>query len=178
MWLTASDTLRAQGIGCEVAARDSEKEGVVISRCTGQEAVDSINNNLASPRDFLLIRGFCLWPKGAAAQLASDQLAWKAPGAAQGGLQAEIDLGYMEPVRGLPSALWARLLNLAQVPPSRSGHVSLGLEEWEGTNQLTVDTMPVSQARDEGIQLDGEARAALGDQALTQFAKFFFTVAE
>jgi putative AlgH/UPF0301 family transcriptional regulator len=81
MWLTASEVLGAQGIGQEVggelASAPRAREGVVISRVSGAAAVEAINANKAKAEDFLLIRGFCLWPKGQVAAEAAKQQAWK-----------------------------------------------------------------------------------------------------
>jgi hypothetical protein len=89
MLLSASDTLREQGIGTEVREQAGEggggaggggdggrkeADGVVISVCSGSEVVKAIDAGVVSAEDFLLVSGFCIWPKGAMAQLASDQL--------------------------------------------------------------------------------------------------------
>ena len=67
-----------------------EANGVVVHRCSGQEAVEAINKGTAKAEDFLLVRGFCLWPKGVFARQASHEQAWKASAISEGGLQVPL----------------------------------------------------------------------------------------
>ena len=143
MWLTANDAMRERGLGTVVspANRDSGQEGevseldpgVVISRCSGEEAVEAINRKIATADDFLLVRGFQLWPKGAAAMQVSEAQAFKGLSVAEGALQAEIDLGRMEEVPGLSKEIWQQLLALATPGDDKDAPVELGVSAWQAS---------------------------------------------
>ena len=189
MWLTANDAMRERGLGTVVspANRDSGQEGevselgpgVVISRCSGEEAVEAINRKIATADDFLLVRGFQLWPKGAAAMQVSEAQAFKGLSVAEGGLQAEIDLGRMEEVPGLSKEIWQQLLALATPGDDKDAPVELGVSAWQASAPAVEGGSDLVQAVvDEGVQPTLEERAALGDEALNEYVQFFFSTAD
>ena len=176
-WLTAKDAVREQGIGMVVGppgqGRREGAEGatagrldgarVVISCCSGEEAVDAINRSLATADDFLLVRGFQVWPKGPAAAQVSQSQAFKAPR----GLQAEIDLGRMEVVPGLSKGVWEQLLALAEPGDGQDAPVELGVAAWQAAAK------PEESGEMQQSSLLAQ-RAALGDEALGEYVHFFF----
>ena len=189
MWLTANDAMRERGLGTVVspANRDSGQEGevseldpgVVISRCSGEEAVEAINRKIATADDFLLVRGFQLWPKGVAAMQVSEAQAFKGLSVAEGGLQAEIDLGRMEEVPGLSKEIWQQLLALATPGDDKDAPVELGVSAWQASAPAVEGGDEVVQAVvDEGVQPSLKDRAALGDEALNEYVQFFFSTAD
>ncbi len=157
-----------------------EANGVVVHRCSGQEAVEAINRGTAKAEDFLLVRGFCLWPKGVFAQQASNEQAWKAGAISEGGLQALVDLGHFEQLSALSPSLWKELLQLGM--PSESPEIDLGFAQWEkaGAHVLPLGigsngSNGSGPKLDEGMEVNVEARIALADEALREFVNFFFT---
>ena len=77
----------------------------------------------------------------------------------------------------LSKELWAKLLALAKPSAGQKGAaVHLGLAEWELAKPLEGGLeIAESPALDEGIQLNREDRTALADEALNEYAQFFFT---
>jgi len=70
--------------------------------------------------------------------------------------------------------LWHQLLHLAE--PTDTEQVDVGTAVWEATAGVTVEsTAQTSETKDEGVEPDLAAREALGDEALEQFASYFFT---
>ena len=179
VWLTAKDALRDQGIGMVVSPPGQDRrEGatggkldgarVVISCCSGEEAVDAITGGLATADDFLLVRGFQAWPKGPAAAQVSQSQAFTGLSEAPRGLQAEIDLGRMEIVPGLSRGVWEQLLALAEPGDGEDAPVELGVAAWQAAAAKTEESGETLQST-----LLAQ-RAALGDEALSEYVHFFF----
>ena len=144
-----------------------------------EEAVEAINRKIATADDFLLVRGFQLWPKGAAAMQVSEAQAFKGLSVAEGGLQAEIDLGRMEEVPGLSKEIWQQLLALATPGDDKDAPVELGVSAWQASAPAVEGGDEVVQAVvDEGVQPSLKERAALGDEALNEYVQFFFSTAD
>lgn len=59
MWLHMSRTLRVARVGEPVG-----KEDAIIWRCTQEQAIAAIGDDLATPNDFLIVRGVSVWEKG------------------------------------------------------------------------------------------------------------------
>ena len=125
--------------------------------------MDAINRSLATADDFLLVRGFQVWPKGPAAAQVSQSQAFKAPR----GLQAEIDLGRMEVVPGLSKGVWEQLLALAEPGDGQDAPVELGVAAWQAAAK------PEESGEMQQSSLLAQ-RAALGDEALGEYVHFFF----
>ena len=137
VWLCASDSLRAEGIGSPVIPDScASQEGlpvktksVVLTRCWGHEAVEAIRKNIAKPEEFLLVRGFCFWNK----QGANDE---DGKMVIPGGLQAEIGLGHFHVLnQGLPRRVWKQLLSSADPYAACDQAESnlMGTAAWEAT---------------------------------------------
>ena len=69
--------------------------------------------------------------------------------------------------------MWHQLLHLAE--PTGTEQVDVGTAVWEATAGITVESTAQTSAKDEGVEPDLAERAALGDEALEQFASYFFT---
>jgi putative AlgH/UPF0301 family transcriptional regulator len=154
MWLTASPSIRAQGIGRVVVAGDPSSAGngstVALSWCSGLEAAEAMRNKIAVLEDFLLVRGFVCWSKQGEA----------------GGLWDEITLGHFEELPGLPPQVWARLLALGDPSSYGASAWGAGAEEWEECCELAA----APRLSDENTE-----REALADEALDQFMEYFLT---
>ena len=130
--------------------------------------MDAINRSLATADDFLLVRGFQAWPKGPAAAQVSQSQAFTGLSEAPRGLQAEIDLGRMEIVPGLSRGVWEQLLALAEPGDGKDAPVELGVAAWQAAAAETEESGETLQST-----LLAQ-RAALGDEALSEYVHFFF----
>ncbi|KAL7530874.1 hypothetical protein ACHAXR_003723 [Thalassiosira sp. AJA248-18] len=58
MWIHCSQKLKDAGLGTSVG-----EKGNCFYTCTQEEAKDAISYNVATPEDFLVLSGICVWPK-------------------------------------------------------------------------------------------------------------------
>ena len=124
LWLHASQTLRAAGIGSEVGLNQNN-----LFKCTKLDVTTAISQGLATPDDFVVVSGVSVWTKGIR-------------GIARG-MQGEVQMGRFEVVpRAATQSVWDTLrkqdvltkLNLKQC-------LSIGNEAWEkGAKATTTNT--------------------------------------
>ena len=115
---------------------------------------------------------------------------------AEEGLQAEIDLGRFEELRGLSSDVWAQLLAMAAPPPppappsaspapselARVEHShDLGIHVWRAAASLAIcahvappASASASASSPSGSSSGLRARELLGDEALKEYARCCF----
>jgi putative AlgH/UPF0301 family transcriptional regulator len=123
LWLHASQTLRAAGIGSEVGLDQHN-----LFKCTKLDVTTAISQGLATPDDFVVVSGVSVWTKGIR-------------GIARG-MQGEVQMGRFEVVpRAATQSVWDTLrkqdvltkLNLKQC-------LSIGNEAWEKGAKATTTT--------------------------------------
>ena len=58
IWLHCSQKLRDSGVGSSLSG-----QGEGIYKCEQEQALEAISHGIATPSDFLVISGVCVWPK-------------------------------------------------------------------------------------------------------------------
>ena len=180
-WLHAHPRLRAMGVGRPVGQRGG------VWRCSQDEMLAAL---AAEPPEadeswFLAVRGFCVWPKGAAALETSARNSWRGLSLQDGGLQADIDGGAFDRLAALPADAWALMLALGE--PQAAGAQrddDAGIRAWEACEKaLAQPGAGGAGAVGEGAAGGGageEGDAAdledLADRALREFARCFLAL--
>jgi putative AlgH/UPF0301 family transcriptional regulator len=136
LWLHASQTLRAAGIGSEVGLNQNN-----LFKCTKLDVTTAISQGLATPDDFLVVSGVSVWTKGIR-------------GIARG-MQGEVQMGRFEVVpRGATQSVWDALRKqdvLTKLTLIQS--LSFGNEAWEkGAN---ANLTPNTSTSDKQVSISG-----------------------
>jgi hypothetical protein len=169
------------GVGRPVGQRGG------VWRCSQDEMLAAL---AAEPPEadeswFLAVRGFCVWPKGAAALETSARNSWRGLSLQDGGLQADIDGGAFDRLAALPADAWALMLALGE--PQAAGAQrddDAGIRAWEACEKaLAQPGAGGAGAVGEGAAGGGageEGDAAdledLADRALREFARCFLAL--
>jgi len=150
IWLHMSRTLRAVKVGEPVGEEDA-----MIWKCTQEEAIAAIGDNLAKPNDFLVVTGISVWP-GRTKDGSGDS--------DRGGMKSEVERGRFEVVpESKISSVWGKLMkqdvltkmNLMQ-------NLNQGIHAWEsgGANDVSSaidDNGPVTDGIGEGFDEDDDS---------------------
>jgi hypothetical protein len=179
-WLHAHPRLRAMGVGRPVGKRGG------VWRCSQDEMLAAL---AAEPPEadeswFLAVRGFCVWPKGAAALETSARNSWRGLSLQDGGLQADIDGGAFDRLAALPADAWALMLALGEPQAAGAQRDDAGIRAWEACEKA------LAQPGAGGAGVEGEGPAGggageegdaadledLADRALREFARCFLAL--
>jgi putative transcriptional regulator len=94
IWLHSKESRKTMTIGKAKALDEVDTRG--IWACSLEHVIDSIESGIATPDDFILVQGFCVWEK--------EQ-------AGSGGIMGEVMAGKFEPVSiDDTSDIWSQLL--------------------------------------------------------------------
>ncbi|EKX34079.1 hypothetical protein GUITHDRAFT_147476 [Guillardia theta CCMP2712] len=165
LWLHGSKDLLAAGCGSLVAKEEADGEKYFICKCSGADAVKAISRKEASEDDFMLITGFCIWPKGKLAVETTRQQASKGLTLPEGGLEAEIDAGKFHVLDRFSYDDWQKLVQ--QADPAES-LVDNGTGVWE------TAAGGEERRKIEGNQ-EERRREQLADEALEEFVRLFLS---
>mmetsp|Transcript_28154 Transcript_28154/g.51280 ORF Transcript_28154/g.51280 Transcript_28154/m.51280 type:complete len:712 (-) Transcript_28154:4-2139(-) len=142
LWLHCNPDLREANVGSEVGVASKDN----IWKCTQDEALGAVSNGLATPSDFLVVSGVCVWTKG--------------EGGTARGIQGEVQKGSFEVIASdsVPS-VWDCLLKQEVVTPlNLLKTIRTGNQAWEvgGTSNNQGDpSQDSSKAAQDMTVLDG-----------------------
>jgi len=162
LWLHNNAKLKAQNIGQPVGSSP-------IWKVDEQEALAAMTEGQARHSDFLLIRGFCIWPKGMASVQLQAGATFDKSSQGEGGLQSEIDAGVFHKVESLDDQAWEALLTLGEGPRDEDETANTGVAAWEAVQPR----IPAAEGGEETEGWRERSPEGLADQALWEFVRIF-----
>ncbi|KAL7566707.1 hypothetical protein ACA910_017764 [Epithemia clementina (nom. ined.)] len=114
LWLHCNSVLRAAKVGSPLGPQESG-----IWKCTAEDMVNAVGKGLASPEEFMVISGVCIWTKG--------------EGGIARGIQGEIKSGRYEVVPSSRTELVWQALKMQQLLTTENLNQTLlaGEEGWK-----------------------------------------------
>jgi len=159
LWFFCGEETVGQALGTNISDSDYD-EGCVVQTCSYKQVIESLEAGVASPHDFLLVKGFCLWQKG------ED---------GSGGIKGEVIDGKFEPISSDYNAkLWSSLarqeVNTEESLPKNFQGI---LDAWEEGSGQKSETDDISISKGRLVFESSKDVTKLSDDALLVWMKLF-----
>ena len=170
LWLHCSQTLKKMGIGKSLAGTFGKKFGAWS--CSIDQVIEALESNLATPDDFLVVQGFCVWEKE------ENDLA--------GGMLGQVISGNFEIVPSIGCAearedtklqgIWSRLSSQRILSDyTLNSNANISEETWNlcGNDKASINKAAVDVGDSRFVYDTNVKVSTLADQALLAWMKIY-----